>query len=70
MIQEVILLQKERKRKRKMTPVHDTGVNVSPLSKCLTWQAVMILLYQKVRIYKLGLNMDSQALELQPHLMI
>jgi hypothetical protein len=31
-----------RKEKRKIMPVHGTGMNVSPLSKCLTQRAVLL----------------------------
>ena len=32
----------EKKRKEKITPVHCTGMNVSPLSKCLTRRTVLL----------------------------
>ena len=34
-------IEKKRKEKEKITPVHDTGMNVSMLSKCLIHRAVL-----------------------------
>ena len=31
----------EKRKERKITPVHDTNMNVSPLSKCLTRRAML-----------------------------
>ena len=37
----VVTITKKRKEKEKLTPVHCTGMNTSPLSKCQTRQVVL-----------------------------
>ena len=53
-----------KEKKRKITPVHDTSMNVSPLSECLTRRIVSSLRIINIMLVKDDQPIQTEALDI------